>query len=464
MTGAQIAILVVLLLIIAVQIAAVVYLLVSRYKRHAAAATEAKPAKQYKHPALVSAVKAVAVLVCICFVCVALLAVCNEFLYIDDAERFARAMRDVYSDYSPAEGFEADLTHTSAPTGNVKNVYKSKDGVYIIEAVGNDGYQGGTVTLYVLINPDATIKSWAIKENTLQSYIARVPSNAGTRWYVGKRVDEEFGKDMTGATVIKTTDAIYNAVKAAAWYCLNTESVKNELGLIDKEGLARDAVKQLLGDDYASATFAAVNVSTATVDGTEKVADALSDETDKLSYLFRVTNDGDVLFAYVYGEETLKVVVVKDGEILSKSEGIEDTDAIVVKILANRIYTFTFGSYNAYAIMTSSTEGVYTVAGLGIGTTPQTYVLEVTVVADTDGKGKVQAINTVVDGYVPGQPTKDETDRMLTYLVGARLDNIDELYNTNLDNITGATHSANLIRVAVQAALTAFDANAASGN
>ena len=423
----------------------------------------AEKTKKPANPALIAAVKAVAVLVCICVVCVALLAVCNEFLYIDDEERFSRAMRDVYSGYVPADGFEADLTHASAPTGSIENVYKSTDGVYIIEALGNDGYQGGTVTLYVLINPDATIKSWAIKENTLQSYIARVPSDAGTKWYVGKRVDEEFVKDMTGATVIKTTDAIYNAVKAAAWYCLNTESVKNELGLIDKEGLARDAVKQLLGDGYADYDFAPVNVSSATVDGTKSVADALSDDADKLSYLFRVSKDGDVLFAYVYGEETLKIVAVKDGEILSKSEGVEDTDAIVANILANRIYTFTFGSYNAYAILTNAAEGVYTVAGLKVGTTPNTYVLEVTIVADTDGKGKVEKIELTTDGdgWEPGVP-QDNANKLVTSLKGARLDNIDSLYTDN--KVSGATQSADLIRAAVQAALTAFDASQASAD
>ncbi len=421
----------------------------------------AEKVKKPKNPALIAAVKAVAVLVCICVVCVTLLAVCNELMYISDDERFDRSLSKIYY------GFEKDPSFSTTPVsqfasnaaykGQVKNVYKGKTGDYIIEVLGGGGYQDGSVTLYVVIKADATIGGWTVKENVNQSYIDNLPSNAGSSWYVGKEVSGDLELDMTGATVRLTSTAINNAINMAAYYA------RSALGLGENpEADAQEAVKTLLGEGYENATFTNVNLSTATVDGTKSVVDALSDEDNKLSYLFRVTNGNDVFFAYVYGEETLKMVIVKDGEIFSKSEGVSDEDEFVANIAANRIYTFTFGNYNAYAIITGNAEGEYTVAGLKVGVTPKDYVLSVKIEADTDGKGKVSAITAKSNGYVPQGPAQTDTDKLLTSLVGARLDNIESLYNTN--KVTGATQSANLIRAAVEAALTAFDAANASSN
>ncbi len=415
----------------------------------------AEKTKKSANPTLIAAVKAVAVLVCICVVCVALLAVCNELLYISDEERFARSLSKIYDGFVPDPSFaktpNSQYAANSAYKGQVNSVYKDqKTGDYIIEALGGGGYNGGSVTLYVVVGADAKIKAWTVKENVNQSYIDRVPKDAGDRWYVGEDVSAELALDMTGATVVLTSTAINNAINMAAFYA------RNALGLGENpEADAQKAVLELLGADYADYKLSTVNVSAATVDGTKSVADALSDDADKLSYLFHVSKDSDVLFAYVYGEETLKIVVVKDGEVAAKSDGVEDTDAIVVNIFANRIYTFTFGSYNAYAILTNAADGAYTVAGLKVGTVPNTYVLKVTIAADTDGKGKVSGIEITVDGWVTGV-AQDNANKLATSLVGARLDNIETLYNDN--KVAGATQSANLIRAAVQAALSAFDA------
>ena len=421
----------------------------------------AKKVKKPANPALIAAVKAVAVLVCICVVCVTLLAVCNELMYISDEERFNRSLSKIYDGFVVDNSFSttpvSEYASNAAYKGQVKHVYKGTTGDYIIEALGGGGYQDGSVTLYVVIKANATIGGWTVKENVGQSYIDKIPSNAGSTWYVGKEVSGDLELDMTGATVKLTSTAINNAINMAAYYA------RSALGLGENpEADAQKAVKALLGDGYESATFANVNLTTATVDGTNSVVSALSDDDNTLSYLFRVTNGNDVFFAYVYGvKDTLKIAVVQDGTF-TLSEGVTEETQFVQNIKANPIYTFTYGGYEAYAIVTNVDGGVYTVAGLQVGTMPSTYVLKVTIEADADahGKGKVNAIELVEDGW---EPPVEQTDanKLVTGLVGARLDNIEEFYG---NKVTGATESANLIRVAVEAALTAFDASHASAN
>lgn len=475
--GGSVALLVVMLVIVAAQIGLVVWLAVLHFKSRKPVAatsaneTEAAPSQpktgKGRNPALIASVKAVAILVCICFVCVALLAVCNELMYISDEERFNRSLSKIYPGFQGDSSFDqtpdSQFATNSAYKGQVKKVYKSTTGDYIIEALGGGGFQDGSVTLYVVVGADAKIKAWAVKENVGQSYIDRIPSNAGTTWYVGEDISNELALNMTGATVVATSTAINNAVNMASYYA------RNALGLGENpEADAQKAVAELLGDQYADYKMTSVNISRATVDGSKGVAEALSDANNGLSYLFLMQGEAN-MFAYVYGaKETLKIVVVKDNAIVAKTEGVSDTDEFVVNILANPVYTFTFGSYQAYAIVTESADGVYTVAGLKVGVTPNTYVLKITVQPDTDGKGKVSAIVATVNGYVPGEPAETNTNKLITSLVGARLDNIDAWYNDKTEGgtgfVTGATQSANLIRAAVQAALTAFDASSASGN
>lgn len=442
----------------------------------------AEKTKKPANPALISAVKAVAVLVCICFVCVALLAVCNELMYIDDEERLSRSLGKLFPDgsFSVDNSFNktpvSEYSANAAYGGKINNVYKGTNGDYVLDSTGGGGYPqgGGKINLYVAISADAKIVSWTIKDKMDQSYADRVPASAGTSWYVGKDISNDLTLEITGATVQGTATAINNAVNMAGYYA------RNALGLGENpEAEAQKAVGELLGDEYASYDYTKVNLSDATVDGTKHVADALSSQTDVLSYLFLLTGSDNV-FAYVYGvKETLKIVVVKEGEVIAKSDNVQDGDEIITNILANTIYTFTYGSYRAYAVVTNSEDNVYTVAGLKVGSIdPTTYVLKVTIEADPDaeGKGKVSKIEFFDDsstekvdgdGWVPGQgaPTQTDANKLATGLVGATLENIDTFYNDKVTGkATGATQSANLIRAAVEAALTAFDANNASAN
>lgn len=416
-------------------------------------------AKKQANPAVLQAVKAIAVLVIICLVCVLLLALCNDLLYIDDNTRLERAMQKVYSSFVLDKEVAVTGTSSNPAYGQINKIYLSKDGAYIIESKGVGGYQNGSVTLYVVVGSDAKIKAWAVKENDKQSYIDRVPSSAGTTWYVGEDVSNTLDLVMTGATVVLTSTAINNAINMAALYC------RTELGLgKNPEGDAQAAVTELLSSNGLDGyTLSSINVSSATVDGSKSVVDALSDADNTLSFLFLGKGASDNLFAYVYGEEeNIKLVVVTSDSVLH-SDNVTGEEEFYANIIANPIYTFGYGSYQAYAIVTSVVEGdsvVYTVAGLKVGVTPKTYVLEITILTE-NGAGIVSAINMTANGYVPGAPSEGDANKLLTSLVGATLANIETKYN---DKVSGATQSANLIRVAVEAALTHYDANFASVN
>ena len=90
------------------------------------------------------AVKAVAVLVVICLVCCLLLALCNDLLYVTEEEKFNRAMRKIYPEFSLAEEVALDSKYSSNATyGEVLSVFKSTDGAYILQTKGIGGFSSG---------------------------------------------------------------------------------------------------------------------------------------------------------------------------------------------------------------------------------------------------------------------------------------------------------------------------------
>ena len=428
----------------------------------------AEKTKKAMNPALKQAVIAVAVLVIICLVCVLLLALCNDLLYVTDEEKFNRTIRKVWDGYGSNVTFKeetVDSTYESNPNyGEVLAVRSASDGSYVITSKGTVGaFNGGSVTILVAIsgNPEAKILGWALQENEGQTFIANITEKHQKEWFVNSTVSDvqpnvspNAGQGKgSGATY--TENALANAINMACYYC------QNALGLgSNPEGDAKKAVLALLGDDFASYTLNTVNVSQATVDGTKKVSEALSDTGNTLTYLFAGTGDKGTVFAYVYGEgDNIKIVAV-NGDNTVKSDNVTGDEDFYKSILANPMYTFTYGTYKAYAIITGVNEAVYTVAGLKIGVTPDTYVLTVTIEADGD-HGKVAAIalaSEAGNGYVGGQgaPSEADANTLIEKLVGATSETMYSGKGTN------ATQSANLIRAAVEAALNHYDANLAS--
>ncbi len=416
-----------------------------------------------KKSTIMQAVKAVAVLVVICLVCCLLLALCNDLFYISDEDKFNRALAKVYpgtftvdSAFSktPDSKFAQNATY-----GSILNVYKSTEGDYILQSKGVGGYNG-TITIYVAVKAaDATIVGWSILESDGETLLGNFTANIQKSWYVGTRVDGDLslGSNFIQGTTMSST-AINNAINMAAYYCMNALKLGS-----NPEGEAKEAALALLGADYSAYELAgAGNVLTANI-GDDTVASLLSEGSDTVSYYFRGTGDKGDVQVFVYGEDENRKIVALTANGVVKSENVAEGDAIVAKVQANKIASFTFGDYTAYAVITGAEEAegktTYTVAGLRIGTVPKTYVLKV-IVANDNGKGKVDDIKAEASGYVDGAPAQADTDKLITSLVGTTMETIDAKYNS--DKVAGATQSANLITVAVKAALADFDANVAA--
>ena len=284
-----------------------------------------------KSSSFVTSLKTISVLLIICIVCGALLALCNDLFYIDEETKFNRAMQKVYPE------FERDTSVSETPVaefkdlagvGNVSKVYASKDGTYILESTGVGGFSSGTVTMYVAIggkNPDVQIKSLVVTGNVGQSWMAKVGQKELDKAYVGKNIKDiasvQFGADYKLGGTTYTSTAILNAVKAAVNYCVTA------LKLVSTpESEARDAAVALL----AGYTLTTV------------VDEAYTTELGA-SFYFTGTKDGaDDIDVYVFGDSASghQIVAVKAGlkhadrildtAVVAKSEGIDN--ALVQKV------------------------------------------------------------------------------------------------------------------------------------
>ena len=284
-----------------------------------------------KSSSFVTSLKTISVLLIICIVCGALLALCNDLFYIDEETKFNRAMQKVYPEFerdtSVSETPLADFKNL-AGVGNVSKVYASKDGTYILESTGVGGFSSGTVTMYVAIggkNPDVQIKSLVVTGNVGQSWMAKVGQKELDKAYVGKNIKDiaavQFGADYKLGGTTYTSTAILNAVKAAVNYCVTA------LKLVSTpESEARDAAVALL-DGYTLITV---------------VDEAYTTELGA-SFYFTGTKDGaDNLDVYVFGDSASghQIVALKAGlkhadrildtAVVAKSEGIDN--ALVQKV------------------------------------------------------------------------------------------------------------------------------------
>ncbi len=285
-----------------------------------------------KSSTFVTSLKTISVLLIICLVCGALLALCNDLLYIDEETKFNRAMQKVYPQ------FDRDTTFSETPVadhktlagvGSVSKVYLSKDGTYILEATGLGGWDNGNVTMYIAVGgetPNVAIKALTVTGNVGQSYMSKVDQKSIDNAYVGKKLQDvaalQFGADYKLGGTTYTSTAIMNCVKAAVNYCVVA------LQLVSTpESEARDAAVALLGNDYAFTTV--VNESYTTALGA--------------NFYFTATKDGvPALDVYVFGDKATGHQIValnstllhadrnSDTAVVAKSEGIDN--ALVTKV------------------------------------------------------------------------------------------------------------------------------------
>ena len=435
--------------------------------------TENNTVNANKKATILQAVKAIAVLVVICLVCCLLLALCNDLLYISPEEKLGRKIAKIYPGiFTVDNNFDKQPNSKFAKEsyGEILQVYKSTDGDYVLQSKGNGGYNEGSVTLYVAIDAKKeTIVGWAIESESGQTLISNITQKHQQQWYVGTRVDGDLsmGNNKVAQTT-RTSNAINNAIRMAANYCTKA------LGMgVDYEGEAKSAVIAWLtsaNEQYADYQLQNYEgLFNGKYDGKTLKA-ILSDNDNQLSYYFRAGGALGNVQAFVYGTDNNRKVVVVDDQyqIVAKSDNVDGTEQFVTNILTNKVYVNAFGGSTRYAyILSSSTEGnvtTYTVVGLKIGTEPNNYILVIEIKeAQAGGYGEVVSATLSTDpngdGFVPGYPSPEDANNLINSgaLVGATLATIDSIRAENKK--ANATQSADLIAIAVKAALADFDAN-----
>ncbi|MBS7304207.1 MAG: FMN-binding protein [Eubacteriales bacterium] len=174
-----------------------------------------------------TAVKSIVVLVLIAVVLGGLLAILNDILYVSDTERTMRVIKNFY------DGQEKQYEVVDIPEdvrtndfGTVDTVYLIEDGNYLIKTTGNEGFHGGTVTMWFLAEIDGGefigFNKVKYAENAGQTLMSNF-SDDYYNDYLGDDVKNGFyttkggsnNKMMAGATY--SSNAINNAVNSA--YC-----------------------------------------------------------------------------------------------------------------------------------------------------------------------------------------------------------------------------------------------------
>lgn len=297
--------------------------------------TTASNEKAMKRGTVLQAFKAIAVLVVICLVCGALLALCNDIFYISPEERARReeakinaALKEVYPNLENPETIKINKNfETYGAYGSVSKVVKSADGAYVIAAKGNGGYGGVPITVLIAISPEAKIVAWKVSDAGQETWMNLVEPH--TEWYVGEQISTDLPVLSAGASY--SSLALNNAIKTASYYAMNVLNLGS-----NPQKDAEDAIAALLADTaYADYTFA--------VSSDLKYRAALSDENNAMSYFFVGSKEGasETLDAYVYNVEAQAQVVILKGNlgyaarheasaVIAKSDGI--ADELVTKV------------------------------------------------------------------------------------------------------------------------------------
>lgn len=172
-----------------------------------------------------NAFKSLAVLIAIVLVAGALLAICNDLLYISDEERLARSLSKIYGKEVTAEEVELTDEERSYTYGTVDAVYYvHDDGNYLFQTTGKGGYSNGngTVTVWTIVTCTGTreegnlaltgIEKVVYDSNEGQSFI----STLGDSFYAAFAEQDERVAEGGYFTTTAGSDDIYNIASGAS--------------------------------------------------------------------------------------------------------------------------------------------------------------------------------------------------------------------------------------------------------
>ena len=170
-----------------------------------------------------NAFKSLAVLIAIVLVAGALLAICNDLLYISDEERLARSLSKIYGKEVTAEEVALTDEERSYTYGTVDAVYYiHDDGNYLFQTTGEGGYSNGTVTVWTIVTCTGTreegnlaltgIEKVVYDSNEGQSFI----STLGDSFYAAFAEQDERVAEGGYFTTTAGSDDIYNIASGAS--------------------------------------------------------------------------------------------------------------------------------------------------------------------------------------------------------------------------------------------------------
>ena len=170
-----------------------------------------------------NAFKSLAVLIAIVLVAGALLAICNDLLYISDEERLARSLSKIYGKEVTAEEVELTDEERSYTYGTVDAVYYiHDDGNYLFQTTGEGGYSNGTVTVWTIVTCTGTreegnlaltgIEKVVYDSNEGQSYIGTLTD----RFYAAFSEQDALVAEGGYFTTTAGSDDIYNIATGAS--------------------------------------------------------------------------------------------------------------------------------------------------------------------------------------------------------------------------------------------------------
>ena len=167
--------------------------------------------------------RCVAVLLGIVLACSILLTICNSLFAVTDQERLARAIAQIYGQTVEFEQLEVD-DDFAFDKADLNSIYEIKSFAdeYLLNVTGKDGFNNGTVTVWVVISASdgVKVKKVAVASNEGQSYIHNVTDGALSA-LINKQENAGFGDFnadgiKTGAT--RSMQAISNALNGAKAY------------------------------------------------------------------------------------------------------------------------------------------------------------------------------------------------------------------------------------------------------
>ncbi len=430
-----------------------------------------------KSNSFVSSLKTVSVLLIICLVCGALLALCNNIFYVSPEEVQARVFKKYYPTFALDGNFNGTIDGNFAklPNGNgeVLSVTKSTDGCYAIESKGYQGYKGW-VSCYVFVKEHddgkVYIEAWSNIDYSGETLMGNFSDKNRTEWYVGKEISSDWGINfktegfyLTGTTM--SSQAIANCVAAASYYAMNA------LGLgANPEGDALKAINTLHGADI----------------GFVKVNDDAYTTLVGVDYYFEGTDGTDTYGAYTYAvDDVINVAIVKAGQ--SNADLLASVPVTTDGFDGDKLTTIKSNGYLEYTLKQIYADFVYGGSELldDANKSNATYGEVLAVYTSTDGACIIQSkgiggfesgtvtINVAIkDGVIVGWNivSHEKQSYMSTVLADKNLSNwyvgtsTSGVISMGSNATTGATFTSTAINNAVNMAASYYENVLKGGN